>query len=188
LYGNGRPGSQVEVAIADTGIGMTPEVQRRLFSEPFFTTKPRRRGFGLATAYGILHAHKGGLRLYAGGEGGVVARVLLPVAPAPSVLVGDPPVRPSDKVRGERILLADDEPEVLQFIGTTLEHAGYRVESHSGGQTALDAYFAAASDPFQLVLTDVVMPGLNGLELVRRLLKRDPAVRVLFLSGHVPSD
>lgn len=186
LYGNVRPGSHVEVTIADTGMGMSPEVQRRLFAEPFFTTKPRRRGFGLATAYGVLHAHKGGLRLYPGAEGGVVARLLLPIAPA--AYQPDQLVRPSDKVRGERILLADDEPEVLQFIGTTLEQAGYRVEPHAGGHAALEAYFGASSDPFQLVLTDVVMPGLNGLELVRRLLKRDPAVRVLFLSGHVPSD
>jgi DNA-binding NtrC family response regulator len=97
-------------------------------------------------------------------------------------------VRPSDRLRGERVLLVDDEPEVLQFIGTALEHAGYRVEAHSGGVSALDSYFAAGNDPFHLVLTDVVMPELNGLELVRRLLKRDPAVRVLFLSGHVPGD
>jgi signal transduction histidine kinase len=80
LFGAAQPGPHVEICIADTGVGLTPEVQRRLFAEPFFTTKPGRRGFGLAVAYGILHAHRGGLRVHAG-ERGVVTRVLVPVAP-----------------------------------------------------------------------------------------------------------
>jgi CheY-like chemotaxis protein len=189
LFGNVRPGPHVEITVADTGIGLSSEAQEKLFSEAFFTTKPRRRGFGLATAYGILHAHRGGLRLHSGGEGGVVARIVLPVAPvSPASVVCESAVRPSEKVGNERILVVDDEPEVLQFMRTTLEYAGYRVESYSGAPAALDCYFAPGNDPFQLVVTDIVMPSLNGLELVRRLLKRDPAARVLFVSGHVPAD
>jgi signal transduction histidine kinase/ActR/RegA family two-component response regulator len=191
LYGSARPGPHIEIAVADTGIGLSPEVQRRLFSEPFFTTKARRRGFGLAVSYGILHAHRGGLRLYPGPEGGVVARVVVPVAPVPVPLpapVVEEVQAPTPRSRGERILVVDDEVEVLHYLATTLERAGYRVEPVGSASAAVDAYVSAAADPFRLVLTDVVMPDVNGVELVRRLLRRDPAVRVLFLSGHVSSD
>ncbi len=193
LYGAARPGPHVEVTVADTGIGLSPEAQRRLFSEPFFTTKARRRGFGLAVAYGILNAHRGGLRLYPGPEGGVVARVVVPVAPELPAPAEEPGARAPEaaapRPRGERVLVVDDDVEVLHFVATTLERSGYRVESFSSALAALDAYSSAlASDPFRLVLTDVVMPDVGGVELVRRLLRRDPAVRVLFLSGHVSSD
>lgn len=184
LYGDLRPGFHVEVTVADTGVGLSPEVQRKLLYEPFFTTKPRRRGFGLATAYGILHAHRGGLRLYPGVEGGVVARVLLPAA-GPSRALSEQAARPADRA-GERILLADDAPDVRHLIGVTLERAGFRVEAHSDGQSALESYFAAGNDPFRLVVTDAVMPGLDGYQLARRLLERDPTARVLFVSAQEP--
>jgi signal transduction histidine kinase/ActR/RegA family two-component response regulator len=186
LFGSARPGPHVEITIADTGIGLSPEVQKRLFSEPFFTTKPRRRGFGLAISYGILHAHRGGIRLHPGEEYGVVARILLPVAaPQPAA---QEMVRPSERLRGERVLVVDDEPEVLQVVATSLERAGYRVDGVSGGEAALERYFAHGGDPYRLVVTDVVMPGMGGVDLVQRLLKRDPGARVLFISGHVSSD
>jgi signal transduction histidine kinase/ActR/RegA family two-component response regulator len=208
LFGSLRPGPHVEVIIADTGIGLSPEVQKRLFSEPFFTTKPRRRGCGLAVAYGILQAHRGGFRLYPGEERGVVARVLLPVFSAPRGDVADAPARagvlapavlmdevarPAERTRGERargdrVLVVDDEPDILRFVGTSLENAGFRVDGVTSGEAALSRYFSQQGDPYRLVLTDVRMPGIGGVELVRRLLERDPGVRVLFMSGHVSAD
>jgi len=187
LYGAARPGPHVEIVIADTGLGLSPEVQRRLFAEPFYSTKPRRRGFGLAIAYGILHAHGGGLRLHAGEERGVVARVVVPVAPAVAS-VPEEIVRPSDRLRGDRLLVVDDEVEVLQFVRAILERAGYRVEAFDSAESALEAYAAAGADPFRLVVSDVVMPGLTGVDLARRLLRKDPQARVLFMSGHVSGD
>src|SRR5207248_4048778 len=115
LFGDLRPGPHVEVTVADTGAGLSPDAQRRLFAEPFFSTKPRRRGFGLATAYGVLHAHRGGLRLHPGEERGVVARVVLPAGhavPAPAVL----PSATIEPSGGERLLVVDDEAEVLSFV------------------------------------------------------------------------
>jgi signal transduction histidine kinase/ActR/RegA family two-component response regulator len=190
LFGSAQPGPHVEITIADTGIGLSPDAQRRLFSEPFFTTKPRRRGFGLSTAYGILHAHRGGIRLHPGAEHGVVARVLLPVAPschseAEPASAGN---GARETARGERILVVDDEPEVLRFVASSLERAGYRVESAPSGEAAFDRISAQGGDPYRLVLTDVIMPGIGGVGLVNRILKRDPAARVLFMSGHVSSD
>jgi signal transduction histidine kinase/FixJ family two-component response regulator len=200
LYGACRPGPHVEVVIADTGQGLSPEVQRRLFTEPFFTSKPKRHGFGLAVAYGILRAHKGGLRLHPGEERGVVARVLLPAATAPAEgSVWDsyrkdgwpdgerPAARPAPQAEGERVLVIDDQPDVLHYVTTALEKAGYRAVGLGTCEAALSAYFAGGDDPFRLVLTDVVMPGMGGVELARQLLRRDPSARVLFMSGHVPS-
>jgi signal transduction histidine kinase/ActR/RegA family two-component response regulator len=188
LYGTTRPGPYVEVVIADTGIGLSPEVERKLFTEPFYTSKPRRRGFGLAMVYGILAAHRGGMLLHSGEERGVVVRVLLPIAagtptqPAPAV-----PIR-AEKIKGERILVVDDEADVLQYVATTLERAGYRVQTAASGESALQCYLKEQADPFRMVLTDVAMPGMNGVELVRRLLNRDTQLRVLFMSGHVSTD
>ena len=255
LFGSARAGAHVEITIADTGIGLTPDVQKRLFSEPFFTTKPRRRGVGLAISYGILHAHRGGVRLHPGEEHGVVARVLLPAVPAQQASTGHPEGReemvrsssplgavapsalgerspghpegrgrapegsrggvtttpPRDppgartrstlatpapaadssggqRPRGDRVLVVDDEPEVLQVVTTSLQRGGYRVDGVASGEAALERYFNHGGDPYRLVVTDVVMPGIGGVDLVHRLLKRDPAAQVLFLSAHVSSD
>ncbi len=199
LYGAARPGPHVEVCIADTGTGLSPEVQRRLFAESFFTSKPRRRGFGLAIAYGILHAHRGGLRLHPGVERGVVARVLVPAArsaPAPALAAetaappnsADPASAVARKARGEKVLVVDDDPQVLQLVSVTLEQAGYRVHAVSNADDALQTYLAQSIDPFRLVLSDVIMPRVTGVDLARRLVKRDANVRVLFMSGRVSAD
>ena len=189
LFGSPRPGPHVEITIADTGVGLSPDVERRLFSDPFFTTKSRRRGFGLAITYGVLQAHHGGLRLHPGADRGLVARVLLPVARArtPAILT-EPAFRPSDRVAGERILVVDDDPEVLQYVAASLERAGYRIDRKNSGEAALESYCAETADPYRLVLTDVLMPGIGGVDLVRRLMKRDPAVRVLWMTGQASPD
>lgn len=88
LYGRPRPGECVEITVADSGSGITPEARQRLFREPFFTTKPRHRGLGLAIVYRILHAHHGGLQLEAGPQGGTRARVYLPLAATPAPAAG----------------------------------------------------------------------------------------------------
>ncbi len=80
LFGDVRPGTHLEIDVADNGSGLTPEAQRQLFIDPFFSTKPRKRGFGLAMAYGILSAHRGGLELLPRPEGGTLARLIVPVA------------------------------------------------------------------------------------------------------------
>jgi len=180
LFGNVRPGAHLEINVTDTGSGLTADAQRQLFSEPFFSTKPRKRGFGLAIAYGILSAHRGGLDLLRRPEGGVRARL---VVPAVAITAPIAPRPPADKV-----LVVDDDPMILQFVKTTLERAGYRVQSAGNAEEAVRTYTGAASDPFRLVLSDVLMPQVSGVDLAKRLLELDANVRVLFMSGQVPAE
>jgi signal transduction histidine kinase/ActR/RegA family two-component response regulator len=184
FYGDPRPGEHVELIVSDDGPGIAPEVRMRLFAEPFLSTKPRRRGLGLATVYGILHAHHGGLRLTPGPQGGIRASVVLPVAAASE----SPAPEPGEVAVGEKVLVVDDDPRVLQFVASTLERAGYRVHAVGSAGEALDRYDAAGADAFRLVLSDVLMPDVNGVDLARRLRGRNPDVRVLFMSGHVGPD
>ena len=184
LFGDARPGRHIEVAVADSGPGLPADVAGRLFSEPFFTAKPRHRGFGLAVSYGVLHAHHGGLRIGPGTSGGTVAAFYLPCV-SPVRPVATPANTPA---HGERILVVDDDAMILRFICATLEQAGYRVQGAANAEDALSRYAAAAPDRFRLVLSDVMMPRVSGVELARRLLNGDPAVRVLFMSGQPTKD
>ena len=187
LYGDARPGPHVEVAVTDAGPGLDAETAGRLFAEPFFSAKPRRRGFGLAVAYGILHAHHGGIRLRPGAAGGTVAEAYLPAAaPAPSA--APPAAAAAAAGRGDRVLVVDDDPNILRFICATLERAGYRAQGASSADEALVHYTSAAPDRFRLVLSDVVMPKVTGVDLAHQLLGCDPNVRVLFMSGQTTSD
>ncbi len=187
-YGGAVPGPAVEVTIADTGCGMTPEVKAILLAEPFFSTKPRHRGLGLCVVYGVLQAYRGGFRLEEGPEGrGTTVRVVLPTA-----AVGATPVvaaRPAVPAgQGEKVLVVDDDPLILNLVCTTLERAGYRVQPASSGAEALASYEAAGSERFGLVLSDVLMPQMTGVDLVRHLLEQHAKVNVLFMSGHVSED
>jgi signal transduction histidine kinase/ActR/RegA family two-component response regulator len=181
FYGSLQPGDHVEVSVCDDGPGLAPEARRRLFLEPFFSTKPRHRGFGLAVAYGVLHGHRGGLSLEADAGGGTRARLVLPVArPGPSFW--------SEAGKGDRVLVVDDDPSVLRLIRATLERAGYRVQSVTSAQDALRLYDATPADPFRLVLSDVVMPEMDGVDLARRLMSQDPGARFVFMSGYAPAE
>lgn len=199
LFGEVRPGEHLEIRVADSGSGFSAEVERQLFADPFFSSKARKRGFGLATAYGILSAHRGGLELRRRPEGGAIARLLLPVAAvaapaAPSVAANTParsladPHSPQSAAPKDRILVVDDDPMILQLIAATLERAGYRVQTAVSAEAAFKSYRSAGDDPFRLVLSDVLMPDVNGIDLARRLLAHDANVSVLFMSGQVPAE
>jgi CheY-like chemotaxis protein/nitrogen-specific signal transduction histidine kinase len=186
-YGRLQPGPHVGLRVSDTGVGLTADVRRRLFAEPFFTTKTRRRGLGLAVAYGITAANRGGIRLENGPASGAIAEVVFPavkVEPVPA-----PPAKaqaaPSTKVApdGAKVLVVDDDPLVRRFVLATLQRAGYRVEAVGTAEEALASYQADPQDPFRLVLSDLVMPQTTGVDLARRLLESDANARLLFMSG-----
>lgn len=182
--GDLRPGRHVELRIADNGPGLASEVERRLFAEPFYSSKPRRRGFGLSLAHGVMTAHRGGIRLSRGESRGAVVQLVLPVA----TVIPTPAIATSPAPRGDRVLVVDDDPLILQFVCTTLERAGYRVQPAANAEEAFRSYTTAAPDPFRLVLSDVIMPQTSGVDLARRLVARDANVRMLFMSGQVSSD
>src|SRR5262249_55876318 len=134
-------------------------------------------------AYGVLQAHRGGLRLHPGCERGVVARVVVPVAAAPAG--AEQALEPSPgRANGERVLVVDHEPAQLRWVVQALEQAGYRAQGAGSTREAYEAYTAQQPALFQVVLCDTDMPGLNGVDLARRLHKRDPGVRVVFLGAH----
>ncbi len=186
------PGAYGVILVGDYGVGMDDETRRRAF-DPFFTTKPRGKGtgLGLSTAYGIVRQHRGSIQVESTVGKGTRVRVLLPLAEVvPHLLDSAPPIPdvliatslPAEE--GARtVLVVEDEGSVRELVRVTLTRAGFRVLAARDGDEALTR--AAAHDArIDLLLSDVVMPGLSGPELARRLKQARPSARVLFMSGY----
>jgi two-component system cell cycle sensor histidine kinase/response regulator CckA len=178
-------GRYVMLAITDTGSGMTKETRQRLF-EPFFTTKETGKGtgLGLSTTYGIVKQSKGYIWVYSEPGQGTTFKVYLPRSnrDAPSQVAGAVVTAPV-KGASETVLLVEDEVGVRQLSKRILDNAGYRVLQAANGDDA-ERLFASHADSIDLVVTDVIMPGCGGPELLRRLQVRAPALRVLYMSGY----
>ena len=178
-------GRYVMLGVTDSGIGMTEETQRRLF-EPFFTTKATGEGtgLGLSTSYGIVKQSKGYIWVSSEPGRGTTFKVYLPVSSrdvrVPAVIaVVTVPVRSAS----ETVLLVEDETGVRELAKRILESAGYRVLEAANGDAA-EAVFAHHDDQIDLVVTDVIMPGCCGPELLSRLQVQAPLLRVLYMSGY----
>ncbi|MES1186922.1 MAG: ATP-binding protein [Myxococcales bacterium] len=176
------PGKYATLRVKDSGQGMSRETQERVF-EPFFTTKSPAlgTGLGLATVYGIVKQHGGHIVVESEPGQGSSFSVYFPASNEP--LSGHERVAPRFERRLGRLLLVDDDEPVRNVIATILRRAGHDVTVASDAKQALQA----ASDttkPFELLISDVVMPGMSGVELSRELLARSPALRVLLLSGY----
>jgi signal transduction histidine kinase len=177
-------GRYVLVEVADTGIGMDAATLARVF-EPFFTTKERGKGtgLGLATVYGIVRQSGGQITVTSTPGAGAVFRIHLPRVDAPVDAARE--VRPvtAPAAGSETILVAEDERMVRVLIRKVLEQAGYTVLLADGGAEALQLAERHAGR-IHLLVTDVVMPGMNGRELARRLVEGRPDTKVLYLSGY----
>jgi CheY-like chemotaxis protein len=179
-------GPYVMLAITDTGAGMTRDTQRRLF-EPFFTTKEpgKGTGLGLSTTYGIVKQSKGYIWVYSEIGRGTTFKVYLPhadrMADAPAAVPSVAPV--IVKTASETILLVEDEAAVRQFAKRTLDNAGYRVVEATNGNDA-QKLFIGHDGVIDLVVTDVMMPGCGGPELLSRLQVDAPHLKVLYMSGY----
>ncbi len=171
----------VELAVSDTGAGMSPEVKTRVF-EPFFTTKElgRGTGLGLATSFGIVTQHEGHLLLDSQQGRGSSFRVYLPVAAGVAEENSKSIVRTLPRGR-ERVLLVEDDPHVRAVAARVLQDAGYGVQTASGGREAL-AYLQATN--YDALVTDVVMPGLSGVELAEQAIVLRPRLGVVLMSGY----
>ncbi|KAB2906857.1 MAG: PAS domain S-box protein [Kofleriaceae bacterium] len=178
-----RPGRHVVLSVTDTGCGMTAETQSRIF-EPFFTTKPvgKGTGLGLATVFGIVKQAEGGIAVESEVGRGTTFRVYFPRVDAVAASVPEP-VREAP-VRGtETILVVEDDPFVRAAVGRQLRAFGYRLLEACDPANALEVA-AAFPEPIDLLLTDLVMPGMDGRALASQLLASRSTTRVLFMSGY----
>jgi nitrogen-specific signal transduction histidine kinase len=175
-----RPGSYVMLAVSDTGVGMDAATRSRLF-EPFFTTKApgKGSGLGLATVYGIIKQSDGQVTVYSQPGCGTIFEIYLPRV---QEAVTERAVAPSTK-GSESILLVDDEEGVRKLVYAILKSNGYDVLEPNNGPAAL-AVFEKNSHKIDLVLTDIVMPQMTGVELGRQLADRVPGIRILYMSGY----
>jgi two-component system cell cycle sensor histidine kinase/response regulator CckA len=178
------PGRFVMLSVSDTGQGMTDEVKAHIF-EPFYTTKERGSGtgLGLATTYGAVHQAGGSIEVYSEVGIGTTFKVYLPRVEeeAAKPVMGD---LPTDLPGGtETVLIVEDEGILRKLCVQILEQLGYRVLQARNGAEAI-ALAQGYGDRIDLLLTDVVMPGMNGRELATQLVLHRPEMKVLFTSGY----
>jgi CheY-like chemotaxis protein len=181
--GAGR-GPCAAVEVRDQGTGMTPEVRARIF-EPFFTTKPAGKGtgLGLAMVYGFVAQSGGTVEVDTAPGAGTSVRLLLPRAASPGEGSGGGNPVPAEFRGSETVLLVEDEPAVAEVARRALDAAGYRVVVASCGEVATRIAADGAIRP-DVLLTDVVMPGLNGREVASIVAGLRPGIRVLYMSGY----
>jgi len=178
-----KAGEWVRLLVRDSGVGMSPEVKAHLF-EPFFTTKPAGlgTGLGLATVYGIVSQSGGHVHVESAPGRGSTFVVCLPRTPGAAAIL---PLEPAGDPRGgaETVLLVEDDRQVRGVVERALREAGYQVLAAASGAQALELV-RGASGPPHLVVTDIVMPGMDGPTLARELRRLLPAIAVLFVSGY----
>jgi two-component system cell cycle sensor histidine kinase/response regulator CckA len=178
-----RPGFYVMLSVTDTGMGMDKDTQSRIF-EPFFTTKEKGKGtgLGLSTVYGIIKQSGGYVMVQSELGRGTTFHIYLPqvqgTAEKQTAATGDSALGGS-----ETILLVEDEESVRQLVRDTLAAKGYRVLEAESGESGLNVA-AAYSGNIDLIITDVMMPGMSGRELVKNLSQSRPQSKVLYLSGY----
>lgn len=185
LHHGVQPGLYVMVAVSDTGTGMDPEVQARVF-EPFFTTKEpgKGSGLGLSVAYGIVNQSGGHISVSSEVGRGSTFRIYLPRVDEPV------PVRPSspgdiELLKGtETILLIEDEDGVRELMRNVLQSAGYTILAAARGEDAIQLS-QQYGEIIHVVLSDMVMPGISGVEAASRLVSERPGIKVILMSGYV---
>ncbi len=178
-----QPGSYVSLAVSDTGTGMTEEVKKNLF-EPFFTTKPKGKGtgLGLATVYGAVKQNNGCIEVYSVLDKGTSFKIYFPQAASAEQAQKEKAMEVVPQ-GNETILFVEDDALVRDFALSALERLGYHVLSADSGEEAL-AVAAAHPGPIDLLLTDVILAGINGKVLAEKLTQSRPGTKVLFTSGY----
>ena len=178
-----QPGNYLLLVVSDTGIGMTRDVQQRIF-DPFFTTKEigKGTGLGLSTALTIAKSHGGFINVYSEPGKGSKFSIYLPVAEADSSPEIESQVPFLPRGNGEVILVVDDEENIREITQATLEKFGYQVLTATEGTDGLAIYAQRARD-ISVVLTDIAMPYMDGVAMIRALQKLNPQVKTIAMSG-----
>jgi CheY-like chemotaxis protein len=174
------PGPYVLLAVTDTGAGMDRETREHIF-EPFFTTKKlgKGTGLGLATIYGIVRQAGGHIWLYSEPGRGSAFKLYFPRVDAPAEAAPLAPLIPA--IEGGTVMVVEDEPAVRDMVAQLLERAGYDVIAVADG---LEATRAATAQPIDVLVTDVVMPNMSGIDLAEQMMDRYPGLGVVLLSGY----
>jgi PAS domain S-box-containing protein len=179
----GSEGDEVCIEVSDQGPGVAPELLEKIFL-PFFSTKDRGSGLGLAVAYSVIQNHGGRIQVSSGQPTGASFRITLPAAESRE---STPEVLRTRHRGAGRVLVMDDEAIVLRLAGRALHEAGYDAKTVTNGSDAIDEYLAARSDgqPFDAVILDLtVRGGMGGRETAERILALDPAARLMVSSGY----
>ena len=177
-----QPGQYVLIAVSDTGSGMQDEVVKRAF-EPFFTTKQAGAGtgLGLSQVYGFVKQSGGHVKIYSELGEGTTVKLYLPRCLDSKFAPDQVSPEPVAGRRGERVLVAEDDEDVREYVTDSLQELGYEVFEAVDGENALKILDHHAVN---LLLTDVVMPGMNGRKLADEVKRRHPDLRVLFMTGY----
>ncbi len=180
-----KPGPHAHLWVTDNGCGMSQETLQRIF-EPFFTTKPvgEGTGLGLSVVHGIIRSHEGIITVESEIGRGTTFHIYIP-AVRTAAEPGDSAsaIKESPRGKGERIMYVDDESSVCQFVRQALDMLGYQVSTHTHPVEALE-YFRTRSNDFDLVITDMGMPRVNGLEFASRIQKMAPGIPIILMSGN----
>jgi PAS domain S-box-containing protein len=181
------PGNYVLVSVSDTGEGMDPETMGRVF-EPFFTTKATGQGtgLGLSSAYGIVKSHEGVIYCYSEPGQGTTFKIYLPALgsqPQPAQADQERPGEEEAPGGSETVLVVDDERSLRDISSQVLESHGYRVLTAASGEEALEVYRQQAGE-VDLVLLDLIMPGMGGNKALQAILALNPSARVVIASGY----
>jgi two-component system, cell cycle sensor histidine kinase and response regulator CckA len=179
-----EPGRYVMLAVSDTGVGMDAETQSRIF-EPFFTTKEvgKGTGLGLPTVYGIVKQSGGYIWVYSEPGRGTTFKIYLPRVDQPAETVGEERKSAGMPRGNETILLVEDDPQVRQLASSVLGHCGYKVLTASGPEEGLEVC-RSNHKGIHLLVTDVIMPGMNGRKLAEEVTRMCRGVKVLYISGY----
>jgi CheY-like chemotaxis protein len=179
-----KPGRYVMLAVSDTGTGMSADTVAHIF-EPFYTTKESGRGtgLGLSTVYGIVKQSEGYIWVYSELGRGSTFKVYLPRVDEPAEALSAAKAPVADQAGFETILLVEDQPQVRELAQMVLAGKGYSVIVAANAEEAERACEERGGE-IHLLLTDVIMPGVSGRELAKRLTLRQPNLRVLYMSGY----
>ena len=179
-----QPGRYAVIAVADTGHGMDRETQSRIF-EPFFTTKEKGKGtgLGLSTVYGIVKQSNGYVFAESQIGSGTTFYVYLPRVEDAATELGPVPTQDNEKGGCETVLLVEDEDSVRELVRVTLSSRGYKVLEAEHGEAGLRVA-EETNGTIDILVTDVVMPGIGGRELAKRIQSKRPNIKVLYLSGY----